>query len=1136
MRALRKKIKRAATIFLAIAFVFTTVSMDHFTTMAAELDPAAQANIEETVVTEPAAPEQAAQEIAAEGPEQEVPAQDPEQAPVSQEPIAQEQAPETPATEEGAPAVEDNASGTEEDAPVVEEGAMVAEEAPIAEEGAAEVEELLEEELLTEELPEELLELPLEAEIQEFTVTFQGIDGSVLAQQLVAEGEGATAPEAPAVEGFLFTGWDTDFSAVTADLTVNALYEALPPVIRTFMVTFAGRMDEVLKVVEVKEGEGVNEGEIPQAPEVEGFIFTGWDGNYLEVHADTTIHALYEVEQVEFNDSVTLGSGVTISAHADKGIIPKGSKLQVMEVSLNQSQADIAESAAGEEDAIMYAYDISILAADGSTIQPEDGQVQITFGNTNVLPGVAQSDGIDVVHVADDASGANVMGSSGNTDSVSFATEHFSMFVIIANPLDTVTNLQTKAYIWNGYKFVYLNEGDQEKNLVFANKYTKITPAQIELPNVFSNEGGVRKEFSYQLEAYYDFGGHHYAKIEYFYLYQGSHGFKLMAHLYGTPPGTGIECNQGQNLIWVYGRLNNMDIDSAGYEGTYDAMPHGITLLNLPTGATVYYGSVPLDKNNYLTSGSTIPIEYTNVGTYTVYYYIIAQGFSSEAGSETVKINQALLTVSANNLTIDYNDPIPTYTFAISGFAVGEDEDNIDGEEDLELTGTYIVGSIAGTYPITITEASFEIFETANEGGNYKFEKADGLLTVQRVLYTVTWMNHTITLETDTDVIGGEDEADFNGEEPTYEEEGKIFTFVGWSTDSDADPTDSEAVKDEDALGVITQSTTFYAIFSSINIMDLLAEGFTGVYDGDEHGINIEGLPEGAVIYYGIVPLDENNYLQEGSTNPLLYVNAGEYPVYYYIVAEGYQPESGMEVVEITERPITITAGSASKTYDGTPLTNGAYSITSGSLVDGHELLAVVTGTITAEGSVANVLSDVTITEEGEEPIDVIENYAVTLVNGTLTITAAPGGGGETPAPTPTPVTVTILPTPNPLIATLPPTFVPLDDEPVALAAPPAAAPAAPEEAPAEEPGPTVIEEEPTPLAPAEPEEELAEIEEEDVPLAVPTQDDCWIHWLILLLTAIYTVYQLARGYNRKKKIDELQQDAQEQGHAHVNA
>ena len=80
-----------------------------------------------------------------------------------------------------------------------------------------------------------------------------------------------------------------------------------------------------------------------------------------------------------------------------------------------------------------------------------------------------------------------------------------------------------------------------------------------------------------------------------------------------------------------------------------------------------------------------------------------------------------------------------------------------------------------------------------------------------------------------------------------------------------------------------------------------------------------------------------------------------------------------------------------------------------------------------------------------------------------------------------------------------------------------------------------MIEEEPTPLAPTEPEEELIGIEEEDVPLAVPTHDDCWIHWLILLLTAIYTVYQLARGYNRKKKIDELQ-EAQEQDHAHVNA
>lgn len=84
---------------------------------------------------------------------------------------------------------------------------------------------------------------------------------------------------------------------------------------------------------------------------------------------------------------------------------------------------------------------------------------------------------------------------------------------------------------------------------------------------------------------------------------------------------------------------------------------------------------------------------------------------------------------------------------------------------------------------------------------------------------------------------------------------------------------------------------------------------------------------------------------------------------------------------------------------------------------------------------------------------------------------------------------------------------------------------------------PTVIEEEQTPLAPAinddnqngnggSKEQEVVEIEEEEAPLAAPGH--CWIHWLILLLTVVYTVYELVRCIARNKKINELQDDAEQ--------
>ncbi len=61
--------------------------------------------------------------------------------------------------------------------------------------------------------------------VKYFTVTFLGFEDVVLKTQTVKQGEAASAPEAPVVEGYTFKEWDTDFSNVQSDLTVHAVYE-----------------------------------------------------------------------------------------------------------------------------------------------------------------------------------------------------------------------------------------------------------------------------------------------------------------------------------------------------------------------------------------------------------------------------------------------------------------------------------------------------------------------------------------------------------------------------------------------------------------------------------------------------------------------------------------------------------------------------------------------------------------------------------------------------------------------------------------------------------------------------------------------------------------------------------------------
>ena len=85
----------------------------------------------------------------------------------------------------------------------------------------------------------------------------------------------------------------------------------------------------------------------------------------------------------------------------------------------------------------------------------------------------------------------------------------------------------------------------------------------------------------------------------------------------------------------------------------------------------------------------------------------------------------------------------------------------------------------------------------------------------------------------------------------------------------------------------------------------------------------------------------------------------------------------------VTPVAIELTANSAAKAYDGTPLTDSGYTISSGSFV-GEEGLAGVTveGSQTAVGSSAN-----TITGHKLKSNTLAKNYTITYADGTLTVT-----------------------------------------------------------------------------------------------------------------------------------------------------
>ena len=86
--------------------------------------------------------------------------------------------------------------------------------------------------------------------------------------------------------------------------------------------------------------------------------------------------------------------------------------------------------------------------------------------------------------------------------------------------------------------------------------------------------------------------------------------------------------------------------------------------------------------------------------------------------------------------------------------------------------------------------------------------------------------------------------------------------------------------------------------------------------------------------------------------------------------------------LEVTPVAIELTANSAAKAYDGTPLTDSGYTISNGSFV-GEEGLAGVTveGSQTAVGSSANTITGHTLKSNTKA-----QNYTITYADGTLTV------------------------------------------------------------------------------------------------------------------------------------------------------
>lgn len=157
-------------------------------------------------------------------------------------------------------------------------------------------------------------------DVDKFTVTFK--DGEkVLETQTVEYEAAATAPDTARLsppEGMHFAEWDKDFSKVTEDIEVSAVYE-----LNEYTVTFKNG-ETMIKNERVKHGFAATQPNVFDTPTEK---FVGWDKPFDKVTSDIIVNAKFETKKftltfINFDGTTVYTAeveyGASIDSHFDK--------------------------------------------------------------------------------------------------------------------------------------------------------------------------------------------------------------------------------------------------------------------------------------------------------------------------------------------------------------------------------------------------------------------------------------------------------------------------------------------------------------------------------------------------------------------------------------------------------------------------------------------------------------------------------------------------------------------------------------------------------------------------------------------------------------------------------------------------
>ena len=459
---------------------------------------------------------------------------------------------------------------------------------------------------------------------------------------------------------------------------------------------------------------------------------------------------------------------------------------------------------------------------------------------------------------------------------------------------------------------------------------------------------------------------------------------------------------------------NGTALDAAQLEltvnnGTLTVAKRNITISAKPV-TSEYTGSAVNATDSEITSGSLVEgdtvksVEYTggpvNVGTGTrtpsAAVIVDANGKDVTAnynitysGAEvTVSKYSGEVVITAKDATKPYDGSALTASndVTVSGL-LGSDtvdatvsgEATVPGKDGTAKIGDYVIKNAAG--------------EKVND--NYaNIKLVDGKLSVTKRDITVTTGSASKTYDKTALTTKADDYSITSGSLVS----GQKLTLALSGTQTE--PGSSKNTVKEGSLKISDEQGRDYTAYYNVTIKEgtlevtgvkvieisIKATSAKKVYDGTELTANSYDVISGELESGDTLVVEYSGSITNAGTTANKIVKVTAKDANGKDVTAKYKISTQDGTLEITKAPLTVTAKSAEKVYDGKALTANTCEV-KGSLAKGHKISATVTGSQTQIGSSKNKASNVKIVDANGN--DVTSNYEITYVEGTLTVKAA---------------------------------------------------------------------------------------------------------------------------------------------------